>query len=170
MILTKSEQAVVTSQTAIGWQHFLFGRLSKEWSTAQRLHIMAEDQNADKYSGPAWSAKIITHLWRAILAHWGVRNEALHGVKVTASTKRARIKPLIRQLYARKHELLRHDQIMFRKPLETRLQQPLSVLSVWLSVATPAFRSARLDTDDEIDDDVSTEPPESVIDDHEPPD
>jgi hypothetical protein len=41
---------VVTSQTAIGWQHFLFGRLSKEWSTAQRLHITAADQDADKYS------------------------------------------------------------------------------------------------------------------------
>jgi hypothetical protein len=93
-ILTESEQAVVTSQTAIGWHHFLFGRLSKEWSTAQRLHILAEDQNADKYSGPAWSAKIISHLWRVILAHWGVQNEALHGVKVTASTKRSRIEPL----------------------------------------------------------------------------
>jgi hypothetical protein len=168
--LTDSEQTVVTSQTAIGWKHFLFGRLSVEWAQAQRLYIVTAGQNADKYSGHAWTAKIITHLWRAILAHWSTRNEALHGKAAQAITKRARIDPLIRHLYSRQHELPQYDRVMFQKPLEDRLGQPLSVLSVWLSVATPAFRAARYDTDDDTVDDASTEPPESSHDNHEPPD
>jgi hypothetical protein len=168
--LTEPEQSVVNSQATIGWQHFLFGRFSKEWSTAQRLHIVAADQNADKYSGSAWTAQIITHLWRAIHALWGIRNEALHGPSNQATTKRDRIEPLISALYSRQLEIPLADQIMFRKPLNERLRQPLSVLNVWLSVATPAFHAARLDTDNESDDEISIEPPEYLFEDHEPPD
>jgi hypothetical protein len=168
--LTEAEQTVTNSQSTIGWTHFLFGRLSEEWTIAQRNYIVTEGQNAEKYSGHAWTAKLITHLWRAILAHWSTRNEALHGPTAQSTTKRAGIEPLIRQLYARQHELPAYDQAMFLKPLETRLQQPLSVLSVWLSVATPAFQAARIDPDDSSVDDDSTEPPASCYDDHEPPD
>jgi hypothetical protein len=113
---------VITSQTTIGWQHFLFGRLLAEWSQAQRLHITTEDQNTDKYSGHVWTAKIITHLWWALLAHWEVRNKALHDMEVQASTKQAWMEPLIRHLYAHQLELPVPDQIMFQKPLEAQLQ------------------------------------------------
>ena len=45
---------------------------------------------------------------------------------------------------------------MFHKPLETQLKQPLSILTTWLSVVTPAFDAARnsdSDNDGEHDDD-----------------
>jgi hypothetical protein len=41
---------------------------------------------------------------------------------------------------------------------------------MWLSVASPAFHAAYLDTDEEPDGDVSIKPPESLFDDHQPPD
>jgi hypothetical protein len=77
--------------------------------------------------------------------------------------------PLIRHLYACQHKLPHYNRLMFHKPLEDRLKLPVSVLSVWLRLATPAFRADRLDTDDETVDDVSTEPPESLFHDHESP-
>jgi hypothetical protein len=131
---------------------------------------VAADQNADKYSGSAWTAQIITHLWRAILTLWGTRNDALHGPMTQATTKRVRIESLIRNLYARQLELPIPDQVMLCKPLASRLRQPLSVLYVWLSVATPAFHAAQLDTDEESEDKVSIEPPAFLFEDHKPPD
>jgi hypothetical protein len=55
----------------------------------------------------------------------------------------SQISPLIEQLYAHQHELDENDrQALFNKPLATRLAQPLSVLTIWLSVAQPAFNEA----------------------------
>jgi hypothetical protein len=170
--LSNEERTVVDAQATIGWHHLLFGRLAVAWSTMQTQHVLTEKLDRGKFSGPVWTAKIIKHLWRALLAHWQVRNKALHGetYQENAFTKRARLQPLIRRLYARQHELPAFDRVMFRKPLEARLQQPLSVLTTWLSVVTPAFKEARIDTDSEADDEHSHGTPDTLSDDEENPD
>jgi hypothetical protein len=164
--LSNDERTVVDAQAAIGWNHFLFGRLAAAWTSMQTQHAIAEKLDRGKFSGSDWTAKIIKHLWRALLAHWQVRNKALHGetYQENAFTKRARLQPLIRNLYERQHELPAFDRVMFRKPLEARLQQPLSVLTTWLSVVTPAFQAARIDADSD-DDEQSNGTPDTLSDD-----
>jgi hypothetical protein len=157
--LSAAETSVVDSQELIGWHHLLFGRFSSEWAKIQGQHVDTEGLDKDKFSGSGWTAKIIKHIWRAIMAHWTVRNKALHGDTPLENevTKRARLHPLITRLYARQDEVHYNDRSMFRKPLAERLQQPLSVLATWLSVVTPAFHRAR----SEVDSDYSTDDDDS---------
>ena len=85
-------------------------------------------------------------MWRTILSHWEVRNKALHGdtLPENEATKRACIHPIIRALSARIHKLNPDNQVMFQKPIDERLQQPLSILTTWLSVVNPAFNNSRI--------------------------
>jgi hypothetical protein len=78
-VLSEDEQVVINAQTSIGWPHFLCVRLATKWSTAQRRQVERENFDPSKFSGPTWTAKIIQHIWQALLAHWNVRNKALHG-------------------------------------------------------------------------------------------
>jgi hypothetical protein len=88
---------------------------------------------------------VTKHIWQNLLALWLLRNKSLHGdtFQENEATQRSRILPLIERLYARQHELDENDrQALFTKPLANRLAQPLSVLTIWLSVAQPAFDEA----------------------------
>jgi hypothetical protein len=168
-VLSTDELEAVTTQESIGWHHLLFGRFSSEWARIQNQHVATERLDKDKFSGPAWSSKIIQHIWRALMDHWTVRNTALHGdtPQENEATKRSRLHPLVANLYARQSELHPHDRDMFLKPLQARLQQPIGVLTTWLSVVTPAFHRARSDVtvDYSSADDSSTAPPDYLFDD-----
>jgi hypothetical protein len=145
------EALLVSSQSAIGWRHFLYGRCSTEWSRIQDQHTKAEQLNPKYYNGPAWTTKVIQYLWDSIRALWTVRNTDLHGTTFLESeaTKRDRLHPLVRYLYDHIDELDPIDRAMLRMPLEDRLKQPVSVLITWLSVAQPAFDAARIREDPE---------------------
>jgi hypothetical protein len=77
--LLADETTAVDSQVLIRWPHLIFGRFASVWTLLQRQHVEAEKLNKDKLSGPKWTAKIIKHLWHALVAHWTVRNKDLHG-------------------------------------------------------------------------------------------
>jgi hypothetical protein len=142
-----SEQSVVDSQSAIGWQHLLFGRLSSEWIRAQDAHVATEELDPAKSSGATWATTVTKHIWQSLLALWLLRNKSLHGEThaENEATKRTRIEPLIQRMYACQDELTVADRtVLFRKPLADRLAQPYSVLTTWLSVAQPAFDAALL--------------------------
>jgi hypothetical protein len=100
--LSADETTAIDSQALIGWPHLIFGRFASIWTLLQRQHVEAKKLDKDKFSGPKWTAKIIKHLWRALMAHWTVRNKALHGDTPQENnvTKRARLHPLVCRLYA----------------------------------------------------------------------
>jgi hypothetical protein len=64
----------------------------------------------------------------------------------------------IRSLYKRQHELPRPYHIMFRKPLEARLQPGLVSLQT-------GFHEARVEQDSDMDDDFSNETSDAPSDD-----
>jgi hypothetical protein len=157
-VLSADEASVIASQTAIGWRHFAFGRCSSEWSRIQEQHARAEKLDPKHFNGDLWTSKVIKHIWRSLRALWTLRNTDLHGTTYAEGepTRRARIVPLIRRMYARAHELAPRDQAMLRMPLDERITQPLSVLVTWLSAVQPAFEEARVRNDD-IDSDMEDE-------------
>jgi hypothetical protein len=159
------EQAVVDSQSRIGWPHILFGRLSSALTAMQRQHLVDEEIDQKKFSAAHWASKVHKFIWQRLHALWLLRNTALHGTTFQESeaTRRSRITPLVLQLYERRLELAPSDQIMLRMPVDTRLSQPLSTIETWLSVVTPAFEAARLD-------DIQDSASESAPDDDDPPD
>jgi hypothetical protein len=148
--LTPNEAALVDSQTSIGWPQLLNGRFSVEWSRLQEIHIDEEKLDGRFYSGCTWTSKVTQHIWRSLHDLWKVRNTALHGDTFSESeaTRRLRIEPLVRHLYARIYELPFSDRDMLRKPLDERLAQPLSIIETWLSIVQPAFEAARTSDDD----------------------
>ena len=117
-----------------------------------------EKLNPKYHNGPAWTTKVIQHIWSALRALWTVRNTDLHGTTFYEgdATKRDRLHPLIRHLYAHIHKLDPVDRAMLCMPLEDRLKQPVSVLVTWLSVAQPAFEAARIREDPDSDMEADT--------------
>jgi hypothetical protein len=162
---SEEEQAVVDSQSRIGWPHIIFGRLSSSWSAMQKQHLIDEEIDQKKFSASHWTSKVHKYIWQRLHALWLLRNTSLHGTTFQESeaTRRSRITPLVLQLYARRLELSPTDQVMLRTPVDTRLSQPLSTIETWLSVVTPAFEAARMD-------DTQDSASESAPDDDDPPD
>jgi hypothetical protein len=118
-----------------------------------------DDNEIDRkhFSGLAWTIKVTQHIWRALHSLWKLRNTALHGTTFTESeaTRRTRIEPLVRRIYSQIFRLSPADQVMLRKPLAERLQQPLSLIETWLSLVQPAFDAAALSDADSVEMDES---------------
>jgi hypothetical protein len=149
-VFSGDKQALVQAQTTIGWHHLLYGCLASDWSTIQTCHVKNSNLNPQKYSGAKWASGLIKYLWQSLHQLWETHNKSLHGTTFEESqpAQRERLSNQITMLYARRAELHLHDQAMFRRPLAERLQQPLSVLTIWLSVALPAFQAACSDNSD----------------------
>jgi hypothetical protein len=163
--LDPDETQLVASQTSIGWSNILCGRFCVEWSQIQAKHIEEAQIDGRHFSGDQWTTKVIQHLWRALHSLWKLRNTALHGTTFTESeaTRRTRIEPLVTRLYADIWRLDPADQVMLRKPLAERLQQPLSIIETWLSLVQPAFDAAEHSDADSVDMDESDDWPESTL-------
>jgi hypothetical protein len=154
--LTPNEAWLVDSQSAIGWPQILNGRFSVEWSRLQEMHIDEEKIDGRYFSGCTWTSKVTQHTWHSLHDLWKIRNTALHGEIFSESeaTRRSRIEPIVRRIYARIYELPDSDPDMLRKPLDERLAHPLSIIETWLSIVQPAFEAARhRDTDVSMSDD-----------------
>jgi hypothetical protein len=55
------------------------------------------------------------------------------------------------------------NQVMLHKPLAKWLQQPLSIIATWLSLAQPAFHAAKHSDADSVDMDKSEDWPEPTL-------
>lgn len=76
-----------SNQDAIGWNNFLKGWLSKQWSKTQqstydtmnrRRNARCQDFLAPKYSGQWWASNLIKQIISYSLNEWQIRNNKLH--------------------------------------------------------------------------------------------
>jgi hypothetical protein len=149
-IFSATETILVDSQTAISWQHIIFGCFSIEWSHMQESHAQAEKLDPEIYTGKSWMAKVTKHIWRAFRALWLLRNADLHGTTFAKGkpVKRAHLEPLVTHIYAHIHQLNPSDRNMLHHmPLAEQQALPLSCLLTWLSSIQPAFEEARIRED-----------------------
>jgi hypothetical protein len=153
-VLSADESLLVSSQSAIGWRHLLYGHCSLEWARLQEKHARAEHLDSKLFTGRSWTRKVIRYFWHAFQDLWKVRNTDLHGTTFAEGkpAKRARLTPIVRYLYDHIHQLSPSDRVMLHMPIEARLQQPISVLRTWLSLVQPAFEESRI-RDDDLDSD-----------------
>lgn len=68
-------QSAVDHQTAIGWDHFLLGRISPQWREAQQLWF---DSLQSKQSSHLWASKFIRQIWQIAHSLWRHCNKIKH--------------------------------------------------------------------------------------------
>jgi Reverse transcriptase (RNA-dependent DNA polymerase) len=129
----------VWAQESVGWHLFVRGIIVKEWSSLQEKHL---EQNNVKSLGDQWSAKISR--WWIVHSHeiWMERNHTIHGEAPGKTNQHdEEVLEQVRLLYERKDELPANAHALLDLPIETRLQQPIETLTIWVRNTIPTVHA-----------------------------
>ena len=63
---------IIADQDAIGWENFLFGRITVDMAAYQQVHYT---RIRKKNTGDAWLSKLINQLWLVMFKMWDHRNK-----------------------------------------------------------------------------------------------
>ena len=102
----------IKQQEKIGWDHFLLGRISQQWSEIQAKHYK---NIGSKKTGERWAEILIKEIWRIHCSIWNGRNEILHGTgnHVVLGTK-VYEKEIEKELNKGSKLILNSDKYLFR--------------------------------------------------------
>lgn len=130
------------AQTKIGWDHFLCGRVSKQWEIAG-LHKWASKSPDGKGVGIRWTRQLIKRIFMLLEAMWECRNGIVHGrnKEESDSILRAKLRQQINQAYqAGTQRLLPQFHDLLHKPKEERLQGSTLSQQCWVADYNAAIR------------------------------
>ena len=65
-------------QDIIGWDNFLFGRMSTIWSRAQQQYFDSITSNRNDHFGSGWLKRLIPRVYDMVHAVWMFRNSIVH--------------------------------------------------------------------------------------------
>jgi hypothetical protein len=125
---TTNIQIACERQQRIGWDHFLQGRVSKNWTTQQNRLTNRQDGNK------VWTSVII-HIFQSLHELWMDRNYQLHSNEQSAVHRRMEtiIKPKLRCIYNLQDLVSSQDRQLFSTPIEEMLQQNPQYQERWIS-------------------------------------
>ncbi len=117
----------ITAQSDIGWEHFLLGRLAREW----REIGPREDQQMEPLE---WASKIASYTIDYSLALWRNRNQQIHGTDGGISrAEENRTVEMIRLIFEQIGPNIRlSHKWLFQKRLEDKLTEPYHVQIAWI--------------------------------------
>ena len=128
----------VTDQAQMGWTAAVMGFWSNHWAEIQQAHYRFLGK---RYSGRRWLALLIQQIWNTSWDQWEHRNAIYHANG--ALRLHAERQDAIRLAYSgplRSTPLLR---LLFRRPLERRLQDPPHIQQAFLRrLSTPIVSAA----------------------------
>ena len=120
-------------QSQLGWTSAVMGFWSLHWAAVQQQHYQFLGK---RYSGRRWLASLIQQLWNTAWDQWEHRNAIFHANE--ALRLQAERQQAIQLAYSgplRTSPLLR---LLFRRPLERRLQDPPHIQQAFLRrLSTP---------------------------------
>jgi hypothetical protein len=125
-----------SAQTRIGYNLLLRGVLTSDWSERQQVYIIEVNRGVRGTEADTWSSKLST--WLINQAHnlWKARNEELHRPTAPDNSQIARaaleLQERVRELYEQKDDVNYQDRDLFEIPLESRLQQSVSIMRAWV--------------------------------------
>ena len=119
-------------QCAIGWDHFITGRITKKWSEYYGSNLQDNDEKNGKII--AFSRNVVKATWRFTISVWGSHNEQVHGKNNKYSSRNVRsIKKCIDEIYDNfKNIISTEDQWLFREEARIRREQPVPQMIGWL--------------------------------------
>jgi hypothetical protein len=120
----------VEEQSAIGWNNFIKGRVSKKWSEAQDIFYKSVHPTSP-LTGEQWSSKLITEVWKIFFSVWKARNTHLHCPP--GNEPSAHLNKRIQHAYSRlRHSIAKSDSLLFSLSLHERLNTSAAAKLVWL--------------------------------------
>jgi len=140
----------VRAQDAIGWSHFLKGRISTHWSKAQdAYYTQRTDIDRRKYTILRWKKRLLHAVIGGCIKCWDKRNTELHGdqAPVCAHIRLQKLRVRVAKAYAN-DKLLVPTKLgsLFHTPLKTRLQHRAVQLQKWLDTIRVAKQNHTLIT------------------------
>jgi hypothetical protein len=118
---------LINQQQDIGWDHFLRGKLSKEWTKVQFQYA---HRNGKAETSSGWVPHLIKLLANSSFDAWKIRNSSRHG-NDTASKRMSHIDHIqweVHAMYWLKSSALPQDQTILRASLDAHLQDTLHSL------------------------------------------
>jgi hypothetical protein len=79
-------------QDAIGWRHFIRGRIPIQWGQVINDHRVL--YNHHMLTAEQWGAKLLNINWQHILEIWNIRNLTQHGADKQEAEQKQRMKML----------------------------------------------------------------------------
>jgi hypothetical protein len=125
-----------SAQTRVGFNLLLRGILTSDWSERQQVYLIDVNGGVRGTEADTWSSKLST--WLINQAHdlWKAKNEELHGPTAPDNSQIARaaleLQERVRELYEQKDDVNYQDRDLFEIPLESRLQQSVSIMRAWV--------------------------------------
>ena len=94
----KKLRKLISEQDSIGWENFLFGRVTSSMATYQQQHF---DNIKSQRHGSAWLSKTIRQLWLIMWKMWNHRNKASKAALTPQlQSKLKNLRLIIRQEFA----------------------------------------------------------------------
>jgi zinc-binding in reverse transcriptase/Endonuclease/Exonuclease/phosphatase family len=125
-------KSLIDQQNAIGWDHFLRGKLSTEWSKSQ--YFYARRYNMLKQS-EGWMYSLIRLLATSSYTLWDSRNQSRHGTdaQTKAQLLQAQTNRELHCLYLLRDQVLVQDRKIFRATLHQHLDESLQQQRTWIT-------------------------------------
>jgi hypothetical protein len=119
------------TQSEIGWDQIIKGRLSIHWVQHQDAFA---DINQLKISGETWASTTIRQIWEQFSKVWKKRCQEHHGEGQTNSRQATlqRLEPKVQAIYSMKDRLDQIDRTALSRPIQEILNLPSGILERWV--------------------------------------
>jgi hypothetical protein len=123
------------SQSRIGWNHVLYGRLTTHWSSSQ----YAIDSTT-----PTWISYAIRQIWSQFHVIWKYGCDTNHGINKEDKRRRAllHITPKIQHLYSQQDQISPNDSQIFDTPISELILLPTQTLERWIFTASRRIKES----------------------------
>ena len=120
------------AQTEIGWEHFLTGRVAKEWSEFYSRRV--EEATLRDGLTKAFGRTLINSVWIFTLQVWKRRNESVHGSSGRYSARdETALRKCVVEIYDHlQRQVSVEDEWLFNTHVRIRSGQPVPQLVGWL--------------------------------------
>ena len=117
-------------QESIGWDHVVFGRISRLWETVANTRNRAENGQTSR----VWTKTVIRLGWKYGTTLWQTRNSLVHGTDgICSMFEQSRINAVIQVLYSDlRPEVTANRQEIFSLPESEMTTQPYQSQIAWL--------------------------------------
>jgi hypothetical protein len=140
--------ATYQTQTALGWHHFVRGRMAIEWGNAINDHLARQTQYS--FSAETWGNKILSINWKYILQLWTIRNKEVKGDSLERSRYIRRQEIIQEELYIQNtHQHLPLDtRSLIDRDIKSLQGMNTSTLTAYLYGAQMIPQSAKTQQED----------------------